>query len=285
MCAHRNIGKSDSINKTVYTRNQKHERRKKVKELAKRRKLPAILLTVVMLSALLAPAMTPPALAAAGEEVEWVEMTNPVSVNKLSGVWGSSGSDVYAVGTVKVEGKNQGIILRYDGSAWSQVSIPAVTKSFIGVWGSSANDVYAVGSGGVILHYNGSAWIQMIIPADVVLMGGVWGSSANDVYAVGHDGPTGSGVILHYNGSVWSKMTLPVTGSLIGVWGSSASDVYAGVSSFTTTAPIGKKCSLVPGLCILIVYGAVPLVMFLRRDTICYQGVSSSTTTTVSGTK
>ena len=44
-------------------------------------------------------------------------------------VWGSSGSDVFAVG-------NGGTILHYDGSAWSAMT-SGTTFALNGVWGSS----------------------------------------------------------------------------------------------------------------------------------------------------
>ncbi len=73
--------------------------------------------------------------------------------NKLYGVWGSSATDVFAVGYV-------GTILHYNGSAWSAMS-SGTTEYLHGVWGSSAIDVFAVGISGTILHYNGSAWSAM----------------------------------------------------------------------------------------------------------------------------
>jgi uncharacterized repeat protein (TIGR01451 family) len=64
----------------------------------------------------------------------------------LKGVWGSGGSDVFAVGDV-------GTILHYDGAAWSAMS-SGTSGGFRGVWGSSGGDVFAVGSNGTILHYS-----------------------------------------------------------------------------------------------------------------------------------
>ncbi len=66
--------------------------------------------------------------------------------DRLFGVWGSSGSDVWAVG-------EQGI-LRWNGSAWARVETG--DYGLRAVWGSSASDVWAVGSGGTILHWNAS---------------------------------------------------------------------------------------------------------------------------------
>jgi photosystem II stability/assembly factor-like uncharacterized protein len=64
----------------------------------------------------------------------------------LNGLWGSSTSDVYAVG-------DAGTILHsIDGGANWKYETGGVTTNLNGVWGSAANDVFAVGDAGVILH-------------------------------------------------------------------------------------------------------------------------------------
>ncbi len=72
--------------------------------------------------------------------------------NDLEGVWGSSASDVWAVG--------QHGTLRHgsSGSAtWSVIASPT-TNDLHAVWGSAANDVWAVGDAGTIVHFDGKAW-------------------------------------------------------------------------------------------------------------------------------
>ena len=75
----------------------------------------------------------------------------------LHAVWGSSSSDVYAVGS-------EWTILYYDGIEWSRIEtdlFPDIENDigtgpgagFRSVWGSSANDVYAVGSSGEGVRY------------------------------------------------------------------------------------------------------------------------------------
>jgi hypothetical protein len=109
------------------------------------------------------------------------------------GIWGSSGSDVFAVG-------EYGTILHYDGTSWSSM-VSGTTNHLTGVWGSSGNDVFAMGEYGVILHYDGSSWSFMEIDTTYNL-NGVWGSSGSDVFAVGY-----AGTIFHYDGP--SSMICP----------------------------------------------------------------------------
>ena len=171
----------------------------------------------------------------------------------LYDVWGSSGSDVFAVG-------NQGggdIILHYDGSAWSSM-LSGTTYGLLGVWGSSGSDVFVVGSYFdldlfkyyvTILHYNGSTWSSMTTPlrATTYILRHVWGSSGTDVFAVGADwdgSRYNGGTILHYNGSTWSSMESGTTKQLSGVWGSSGSDVFA-VGSYGTILHYAEAATLI----------------------------------------
>lgn len=134
--------------------------------------------------------------------------------NLLFGVWGSSGSDVFAVGEA-------GTILHYDGESWSTQSSPT-SDNLYAVWGSGANDVFAVGGlVGTILHYNGETWTQFVKdPTDSLF--GVWGTSHTNVFAVGY-----SGTILHYDGTSWTPQASGTGQWLHGVWGASGNDVFA----------------------------------------------------------
>ena len=72
----------------------------------------------------------------------WREMELP-EVGVLHEVWGTSGSDVYAVG-------DDGLIVRYDGTAWTPTSVGQST--LLGIWGGAPGEVLAVGLGGTILR-------------------------------------------------------------------------------------------------------------------------------------
>jgi len=65
-------------------------------------------------------------------------------------VWGSSPTDIWAVG-------DEATIVHYDGTSWSLSTValaPGIVPDFRGVWGSGADDVWAVG-GDVIVRLAG----------------------------------------------------------------------------------------------------------------------------------
>jgi hypothetical protein len=167
-------------------------------------------ITLLLLTGLLLVAW--PTSAQAQGRWEW---QNPLPQgNTLPGVWGSSGSDVFAVG-------QYGTLLHYDGTGWSAMN-SGTTKHLNGVWGKSESDVFAVGSQGTILHYNGATWSAMSSGTTMAYLNGVWGSSGSDVFAVGD-----RGTILHYDGTAWNAMISGTDKVLNDVWGSSGSDVFA----------------------------------------------------------
>jgi hypothetical protein len=117
----------------------------------------------------------------------WSTMGGGVSYD-LNGVWGSSPTDVYAVGALNT-------ILHYDGSSWSTMSSGDSPSVLYAIWGSSATDVFVGGtqSEGYIFHYDGSSWSPMDTGYTGVSVSGLWGTSPAEVFAAG-------GYILKYDG-------------------------------------------------------------------------------------
>jgi hypothetical protein len=149
---------------------------------------------------------------------DWLSMDSGTTEDIL-GVWGSSGTDVFAVGY-------EGTILHYDGTAWT--SMPSGTTNWLsGVWGTSGSDVYAVGGLGyndhqVILYFDGSSWALMLDEPDTFPLSGVWGTSGSNVYAVGRN------QILHYDGIDWAPMSVGPPDTFQGIWGSGENDIFVG---------------------------------------------------------
>ncbi|UCF04880.1 MAG: hypothetical protein JSV33_13295 [bacterium] len=151
----------------------------------------------------------------------WSTMSSGTGLN-IYGLWGTSDSNVYAVGS-------EGAILHYDGSSWTEVAYagkPSVALRRI--WGVANDTIFVVGDYRHIIRYNGTTWTVSQypatdeVPADAHFRD-VWGTSGSNVYIVGSQGVT-----LHYDGSDWDEMPNPVgTTLLTGVWGSSPDVVLA----------------------------------------------------------
>jgi len=131
----------------------------------------------------------------------------------IRGVWGSSASDVFAVG-------NGGTILHYDGNEWSPM-VSGTSANLLYVWGTSPSDVFVTGASGTILHYDGTNWNSMSSGTTVGLWS-IWGDSSSNVYIVGD-----AGSVLLYDGSVWTSIVSGTNTYFRGIWGSSASDIIA----------------------------------------------------------
>jgi photosystem II stability/assembly factor-like uncharacterized protein len=125
-------------------------------------------------------------------------MTSSTS-SVLYGVWGSSPSDVFAVG-------NNGVILHYDGNVskvWEEMD-SGVTAYLKDVWGTGPSNVYASGAYGLLLHYDGSTWER------------VWLDTYQWVYAIGGTGEddiyvTAYEDVFHYDGVSWRQLVQSAT--------------------------------------------------------------------------
>jgi hypothetical protein len=170
------------------------------------------------------------------------------------GVWGSSATDVFAVGERFTEIANATVV-HFDGTAWSPMTLPETSGRVLrDVHGTSAASVLAVGnidlgffvrrgtapraglrvpgsarkvqsSLAIILRYNGIAWTEEVRSEPDLVFFGVWSAAPNDAFAVGAVGDAAA--IYHFDGTAWSAMTVPPVGPLFHVWGASGSDVYA----------------------------------------------------------
>ncbi len=174
----------------------------------------------------------------------WSPMSSGTSAH-LRSVWGTSASDVFAVG-------DNGTILRYDGTAWSALS-SGTAACLYDVWGTSSSDFFAVGgsgpspadlawgSDGTILHYDGVSWSVMTSGPGMQFKS-VWGRSASDVYVAGCAMEThpalanpnlnysyNAGRIWRYDGTTWSEYTtLSGKSRFDCLWAAPGSKVFAG---------------------------------------------------------
>lgn len=124
-------------------------------------------------------------------------------------LWGSSASDVYAVGP-------DGAVAHFDGNTWSTISLGTETH-FLAVGGTSANDVYVSGAD-VIYHFDGTGWSPMISRG---IARAIWGSDSANVFVA-------ADVIRRYRGSAWIYPQAPRGSTLFAVNRSGAETIAVG---------------------------------------------------------
>lgn len=147
----------------------------------------------------------------------------PVTSNQLHSVWGTSASNVYAVGEM-------GVMLHYDGHTWTPVDTPA-PYHLHDIWGSSETDIYAVGKQGVILHFDGSTWSETTTAQDVWHddIRSIMGFSGSDIYLVGGYSSFDMGTwffIRHYDGSTWTTLFRNPQTILSDIWCQSSKNIF-----------------------------------------------------------
>jgi hypothetical protein len=83
-----------------------------------------------------------------GKTKKWTQSpTSPKQ--KLLGMWGTSSTDVWAVGL-------GGGAFHFDGQTWTKQAT-GTSEALWAVWGSTPSDVWLVGTSGTTLHWNGHA--------------------------------------------------------------------------------------------------------------------------------
>jgi len=155
----------------------------------------------------------------------------------LAAIWGSSATDVWAVGDrfYVFDPENfdydvAGYVAHYDGTSWS--SSRCCGDFLTDVWGISSNDVYLVGynfpsgdseaDGSFVSHYDGVSWSTIFEQTGFdQQFSQVWASSASDIYVIQETNQR----LWHFDGTKWSIVNAPLPG-VWKIWGSAADDVY-----------------------------------------------------------
>ena len=131
------------------------------------------------------------------------------SATILHSIWGSSASNVFAVGA-------GGRILRYNGTSWSPMTSPT-GRTLARVTGSGANDVWAVGDS-VLVHFDGTQWTNVPMTGDLgraasrvpsfqqgpaqqgTFQVGLWARGPREAYLGGDNG-----MIVRWDGDEWRQ--------------------------------------------------------------------------------
>lgn len=147
----------------------------------------------------------------------------------LMSVWGSSASDVWAVGADVPDDTEGPLVLHWDGTAWSRLAT-GTTGDLWWVFGFAGGPVYLGGKSGQILRYENGAFTSLATPGTQTVYG-IWGASPDELWAVGADeGGVSGGFAWRLEGDVWvAPAGFPATASSKAVWkvhGRAANDVF-----------------------------------------------------------
>lgn len=134
----------------------------------------------------------------------------------LFDVWGSSPTDIYAVGV-------SGTVIHNDGSIWKPVDFGSNQGPWDiqGLFGFG-KDVTAVGAGGLILKLASDGTVTQEPSQNNGTLLAAWGNSPTDMYAVGQ-----AGTILHNQGSGWVKEPVGTAADIQSVFGVGSFEVMA----------------------------------------------------------
>ncbi|MCB9593256.1 MAG: hypothetical protein H6719_11040 [Sandaracinaceae bacterium] len=144
----------------------------------------------------------------------------------LLSVWGTSSTDIWAVGGDVGSGPQ---VMRYDGTEWRSVDT-GHTGSLWWVFGFAGGPVYMGGEGGAILRYQDGVFTPMTTPGTETVFG-IWGASPDDLWAVGGASDAAGGFAWRLEGDAWvEEPTLPAeVPTMAAIWkvsGRATDDVW-----------------------------------------------------------
>ncbi len=140
----------------------------------------------------------------------WTADSIKIPFNLLQRIWGSSPTDIWAVGP---GGGLDQTIWHYDGTKWKTDGVSRNIAPW-SVFGFANNDVWICGEEGKIWHFDGSNWQQsgQFQTNDIsAIMEDIWGITPSDIYATGFTMINNNrlAIIMHYNGKSWENCNVP----------------------------------------------------------------------------
>lgn len=159
---------------------------------------------------------------------QWELVHRDLSAALLS-VWGTSSTDVWAVGGDALDGTGPTVI-HFDGESWSRVPTGDAQGNLWWVFGFEDGPIYMGGEGGVIYRYEAGQYTKMDTPGTDTVFG-IWGATPSDVWAVGGASTSTGGFAWRLDGDSWiAEPTLPADvaadASVWKVYGTSTSDAW-----------------------------------------------------------
>ena len=147
----------------------------------------------------------------------------------LLSVWGTSASDVWAVGGDAGDGSGP-TVMHLDGGSWSRLET-GQSGDLWWVYGFAGGPVFMGGAGGTILRYADGTFTRMATPGSGVVFG-IWGSAPEDMWAVGGEAGGARGAFAwRLEGETWLPAAgfpsdLAATDALWKVYGRGPNDVW-----------------------------------------------------------
>jgi hypothetical protein len=150
----------------------------------------------------------------------------------LLSVWGTSSTDVWAVGGDALDGTGPTVI-HFDGETWSSHPTPQAQGNLWWVFGFDGGPIYMGGEGGVILRYQDGNYTLMDTPGTDTVFG-IWGASPDDVWAVGGASDATGGFAWRLSpdmGDTWTAepslpADVPTNAAIWKMYGTSSTDAW-----------------------------------------------------------
>ena len=138
----------------------------------------------------------------------WTVDTLFIPFTVLQRIWGSSPTDVWAIGP---GGDADKTIYHFDGTEWKNdgISRPLAPTS---IWGSAPDNIWIGSGGGDIWRFDGVNWLKnstLILEGyNYISLQNIWGDSPDNVYIVGfaENTETFTSIIAKFDGNQWKLM-------------------------------------------------------------------------------
>lgn len=151
----------------------------------------------------------------------WTSTSDTLNV---LGLWGTSATNVYAVGGKKIQ--------HFNGTSWTELTSNA-SNPLLSIWGSSATDIWAGGFSGTLVRSTDGVTFSPVASTGIGVepIAAIWGTSSTDVWV-------GATNVYHWNGTAWSQVNTGVS-NLRAIWGSSSTDIWMGGTSGNMSHLVG----------------------------------------------
>ncbi len=143
----------------------------------------------------------------------WEVDTSNTPGGMINCIWGSSPTDVWAVGNSPYVSHSE--IWHYGGISWEMFTDISYYWNPSSMFGFSENDIWIGGGGGDFYNYDGNSWEKIYDyennTLECMTINAIWGENPSNIYAIALALKPGNNIdvyslILHYDGNVWKEV-------------------------------------------------------------------------------